>query len=845
MKKEHALRTMALAVAATQLGSFYAPVAAAQPMLEEVVVTARKRTESLMDSPISVVAVQGESLDQQGITNLEQLSSQVPGLKIGRTAQTSSIFIRGIGSGATSTSFEQSAGMYVDGVYQSRSRAFTQTLVDLDRIEVLRGPQGILFGKNTIAGAIKVETASPVVGDPFEATFTVDVEPEYSSARGTAVLSGSVSDTVALRGAFRYQETDGYVENNLRNADEQEKEDTLARVSLVWEPTETIGVVAKLSTVEMEGRGKEIVNTIVDTSYLEDPGNLGVTSYIGTIAALAVPGYEESSGSKEYESWVGNEGYLPGGTDVEKIESDQLSLKVEWDIGSYQLSSLTGYTDFVFAQDHDLDFHGGNVVHGDGSEENELWSQEFRISSSFDGPINFLAGIYYEDQELKSGGSTFSDGTLNGVFGKLPASALSPALPPIPLEQFGFNSLWNGTLLSLQDPGFAPLAGSEVSSIFRTGEGRVTQDTETIAIFAEFTWDLTDSLTLEIGGRYSEDTKEVFKAIALGRGGPGGNEILIASDGSLTEAGQNDPQNSALVAAIWGGLLSTYPHEQDLKREEDHFDPSARLLWNPTEDTMIFASYVEGYKSGGFNRSPDTANSDGTPGPGSEFEDEQATSYELGIRSTLMDGRARLGATLFYTEVEDLQVTSFNGLSFLVGNAAEMTSQGVELEGQIAATDGLTLGVSLAYLKAEYDSFEGAKCTLAQTAATEGTCRQDLSGETTPNAPEWSASLYADYRRPLGEGVELQLRADGGYKSEFYLDAGLDDNALQDDYFKINARIGIASMSGSWELALYGRNLTDETTYSFAGDPPLSAGITAGWIEEPRIVGLQGIYRFQ
>ena len=263
MNTQFKIRTVAIAVAATQLGLIQAKPVSAQPMLEEVIVTARKRAESLMDAPLSVTAVSGRNMDDQGITNLAQLSSQVPGLNLGVTAQTTSIYIRGVGSGINK-GFEQSAGMYVDGIYQARSRQFSMAMVDVQQVEVLRGPQSILFGKNTIAGAIKMESASPILGDGFNGSLTADFEPDQDTTRGTAVFSGDMTDTLAGRVALRYQESDGFVDNNLRNADEKNTEDKMGRATLVWVPTESVQVTGKLTYIDMDGDGAATVNAVVD-----------------------------------------------------------------------------------------------------------------------------------------------------------------------------------------------------------------------------------------------------------------------------------------------------------------------------------------------------------------------------------------------------------------------------------------------------------------------------------------------------------------------------------------------------------------------------------------------------
>ena len=828
------------AIATAHLTLMGSTLAQAQ-VLEEVIVTARKLTESLMDAPVAVSVVSGAAMDREGITNLEQLSAKVPSLQLGRTALASSIYIRGIGSGGN-LAFEQSVGMYMDGLYQIRSRQFTQSMVDLERVEVLRGPQSLLFGKNTVAGAIKVETVSPSLGEDFNGYVAADVEPEYGTARGTVVLSGDLTDTVAARLALRYQETDGYVDNKLINKDVQQRDDTLARLSLVWEPTDSLRLVGKVARTEMDNSvGIEQVNPVADKSLLEatqaGQTQLPLTFVIGSIAAFEVPGFRAGTGSREYDSWTGNLDWAP--YDEEEVEATQATLRVDWDLDQYTLTSLTGYNNFNFNQQHDVDFHPGNVAGGTSDEDVDLWSQELRMASSFDGRFNFTAGLYYEEQELDVNANPTIDGTLGGLVGQLSANSLNPALPDVPLSVLGINSLWNGFVFFAQDPAAAPLIGAEQDVIYSGVSNH--NDNDTVAVFVELTFDLTETLTLDIGARYSEDTKKTKKQAVIGVGAPGDQTVVVDANGIPT--GALDPQNTALVATSQA-LLATFPHNQNLDRDEDHLDPSVRLRWNAADDIMTYLSYTEGYKSGGFNASGDSANPDGSPGPSTEFEDEEATAWELGVKASFWDNRARLSTTLFYTEIDNLQVTNFRGTTFVVNNAAELTSQGVEMEAQFAVTDNWELGGAMAYLDSEFDDYKDASCTIYQVAESGPDCTQDLSGERGPNAPEWSGMIYSRYIYTLGNNMLLRFDVDAAYKDDYFLDGDLDSNTLQDSYYKVNARIGLAGADDGWEVAVYGRNLTDETTYTFATDAPLSAGIYGGWVEEPRIIGLQARYNF-
>lgn len=444
--------------------------------LEEITVTARKRSESLMDTPVAITAVSGKAVAQKGITGLEQLSAGVPGLQIGRAAQTSNVVIRGVGSGINK-GFEQSVGMYVDGIYQPRSRQFTQSLVDLQQIEVLRGPQGVLFGKNTVAGAIKVETATPRPGDDFSGSVTVGWEPEFNGQRYTGVLSGSLSETFAARGVVRLSRSDGYVYNELYDQDTADKEDVLVRLSLAWEPSDDLSVVAKVSHVDMESLGKE-------ATYFAQDSELPPAATVG-LSTVFDPDFALAAGDAAYTSFIGNRGL-----DVENSKSTQASLKVEWEQENYTVTSLTGYTEFEFLQHHDVDFLAVDFIQNEDEEELEMFSQELRIATNLDGRFNIFAGAYFEKQDAHLEARTFFNGDL-GVF---PAPATLWLTLPTPFPLDAVNEVVMQTLFD--------------------------QDSETIALFSEMTFDINDKLTFELGLRYSEDTKDVRKVTSIGTGAP-------------------------------------------------------------------------------------------------------------------------------------------------------------------------------------------------------------------------------------------------------------------------------------------------------------------------------------
>lgn len=815
MKHPIKVKPLVLAVAASQV-LLYNPAPSFAQQLEEVVVTARKRTESLMDAPVAVAAVSGQAMEAQGITNMEQLSAKVPGLQIGRAAQTSNVAIRGVGSGINK-GFEQSVGMYVDGIYQPRSRQFTQSMVDVAQVEVLRGPQGILFGKNTVAGAIKLETRSAEPGEEFNGSLSAAYEPEYDTQRYTAVLAGGLGDTVGARLVLRSDSTDGYIENQIYNEDEQQRDSTMARLSITWEPTDDLRIVGKVSRIDMEGEGVEFVVTEADYSLIPQFIDSGRTSAVlGSIGmANGLVPFEVSQGSNKYKAWTGNINWVPGGN-TEDTESTNALLNIQWDLGDYTLTSLTGYTEFAFTQFQDVDFNPINLIQNTDDEELDFFSQELRVATNWDGRFNVIGGLYYEKQDFYSDTYTQIDGTLGGL-----AVLLT-----------GAESLF-GTINDA------------------TRYHSFDQETETIALFAELSFDISEALRLEVGVRYSEDEKELEKWAAVGTGQPGSPNLLVfpedtagapSHDAYVGAAAAAAGVEGATAAAVMAGSLGTYATDTSLDRDEDHFNGSVKLIWDYSDDGMAYVSWSDGYKSGGFNYSPTTALPSGVATDDAIFEDEEVEAIELGVKQTFWDGRARGSAIIYRSELDNLQVTAWNGTNFVVGNAAELTVQGLELEGLVAITDSLEIGFNYNYLDHEFDSYPGAPCTVVQLAADAG-CQADFSGKRGAFAPEHSAAVNFHHFYDF-QNWTLDTRLDVNYKGEMFVDTDLDENTLQDSYTKVDASVGLSSQDGRWNFILYGRNLTDEATYTAAVDAPLSGGVYASWIEEPRIYGAEVTFAF-
>lgn len=783
-----------------------AKVATDEVGTDDIVVTARKRSESLSTAPLSISAVGGERLANQGVTNLEQLSASIPNVQIGRSPQTASINIRGIGSGSN-RGFEQSVGMYIDGVYMARSRQYLQPMIDLERVEILRGPQGTLFGKNTVAGAINIITATAAAGEAFGFDVSGDYEPEFDTVRATASFSAPLTDTLGVRVAGRWETTDGYVNNVQRGTTEPAEKVKFIRGSINFEPSDTFSIIARASYTDRNIEGTNRVIRVFNPSL---GTGLSLNSRIGAVAALlANPAFGASNGETidRYTSYTGNLNDSPNDYDNQEIVNASLNAKL--DLGWAELTSVTGYTELNYDIVQDIDFLPVNLVQNGENEDFSQISQELRLAFKDVGPVSGILGIYYEAQDLLATATTKIDGTLGGF---------APRIVPVP------------TLFAAVIPG---VGLTTLNAIGRASS--FDQDSTTFAVFGEATINFSDKLRADLGLRWSRDKKDARRQAGLFGSDP--NTLAVLPTGVATGA-LTAPQ-TGLLRSIMGSSFATFPHDQLLSRTEKHLTPSVNVQWDITQGAVAYASWSKGFKSGGFNFSPDSATPTGGIGPGTEFEDETVSAFELGVKGRFIDNRLRASLALFRADYEDLQVTSFRGTQFIVGNAAEVRSQGVEFETEFVASDNFKLGGALSYLDSGYKNFATAPCTIQQLATSGPTCVQDLSGRTTPFASKWSGSVHADLTVPVSDSLEGRFRIDTNWRSSMFLDGDLDPNVKQGGYAKINARVALGAEDGRWEVALFGRNLTNKATYTFSLDAPLSAGAFVAGIEEPRAIGIQ------
>ncbi len=750
-------------VSAVAMATSFSAVANDALMLEEVIVTAQKREQSLQEVPVSVSAVSGDQISNSGMTNLTDLSSYVPNLKINEGPTENGIYIRGLGSGENQ-GFEQSVGMFVDGVYAGKARQFQAPFLDVGSVEVLRGPQGTLYGKNTIAGSITITSAKPT--DEVEASFMTEYEFEEGGQTTEAMASGPLAENLAGRIALRYTEADGFMDNTLQDEEETDVNALAGRVSLLWTPSDELDVLFKYESANTETAGKN--NRLVDAG-----------PYLAVYQAMdpnfAIDEYQRSTSDAESMD----------------VDSESFTLNVNYDLGSHELTSITAYSTFEADDVFDADFSPADVISVKLNQEYEQVSQEFRLTSELGDKFDYIAGVYYQNSE-------FDTDRLLG------AGALTAALAA-DLWPLGYTGALAGTT------GF---------------NSQFSQKSETYAVFGSLSWHPTDDMHWTLGLRYSKEEKEAERS------------LLITE--YLGTTAQTDP-----AAVLDMNILGISNHSVEGDHSDENLSPSLKFQYDLNSDVMLYASLSKAFKSGGYSEAGTTGENAGEYHPITAnpttfgFDQEEALAFEVGGKTTLLDGAAVLNFALFRTEYDDLQVSAYDGVSFVVGNAAQAISQGVEIDGMIRLTESLTMTGSMAYLDATYDEYADAGCTYAQSVVTPVGCTQDLGDETLANAPEWTANLAFDHVMSLSDNLELMSHIDFNYTDDQYLASDLDERSLQDAYTLINARVALSNSEGSWEVALLGKNLTDKEYFTMMSDSGFQDGAFFGFTGAPRTVAIQ------
>jgi iron complex outermembrane receptor protein len=796
-------------VLAAAFGTVPAFAQSQELMLEEVIVTATKRERSLQDVPISVAALTGETINNMNIRNLEDLATYVPNFSKGESGIGPVMQIRGIASGVNQ-GFEQSVVLFVDDIPLSRAPLARMPLFDLERVEVLRGPQNVLFGKNAIGGAVSFITARPT--EEFSGKASLLYGWKYDDYEAIGIISGRMTDNLNGRLSVRAAGYGGYYDNRLNGREEEDRTEGTVRGMLSWEPTDNLDVLFKLehNRVEGDGLGTEIISGYRNPLPQSLTNPFGGMDFAEAAAFTAFLTGQDIGSTQISQDRVRDSNM----NEFYDLTMDTAELIVNWHHDNFTMTSVTGWVEYSEDRLYDGDASGVDVIAQDFNEDYKQFSQEIRFASPGGETIDWIAGAYFQTWEQKGDEIwRIDDENLLTALG-----ALSPAL-----SYFGV------------------MANSTSAKAFKN-------TSDTWAVFGQLSWNVSDNFRLTLGGRYTDEKKKGERFLDIYNSVTGQFDLAQAITGACVfntdyyTLGLYSAENW-LPGCVPGEFVQPggYPiHAIEDKISEGEFTPSFIAEWFVRDDNMLYFKVDKGFKAGGFDAK-------GALVKNYLFLPETVWSYEIGSKNTLAGGRAELNIAAFYMDYSDLQTTSFDGQAgFNVGNAAQATIKGVEIESRWRATDGLTLFGSLGYLDAKFDEYTGASCNAWYSLITgETVC--DRSGNRFSYAPEWSANLGLDWVTSAWGSFDFRTTFDVLYESEYFTDSTHEVTIIQDGYAMLNLRLALES--DNWVFALLGKNLTDEDVVEFGSTLPNSGvyfGTPAftGFMKPPRTVAVQVQYRF-
>ena len=794
-----------------------------EPRLEEVVVTAQKKEQGLSEVPISIQVLSSERITDMGVSSWEEIAQYVPGLTVAKGVQEQSIYMRGVGSG-TNKGFEQSVTQFVDGMSVTRSQQYTVPLLDLERIEVLKGTQGVLFGKNTIAGVINTVSKSPTVGGDLDAYASHEVVPDWSSYKTSMATNIPVNDNFAMRIALSTTESDGWVNNVFTSEQEPQTKSEAIRATFLYELDDMeINLKVFKSDFERIGQHSQVTHwglSAPPPSIIAAGRTVAIAAF--SVANVAFPQIGQNVG-KDFTTTNSMNIYGGQNPNGGTNDAENMILNIKTSVNDHDLSWTSTMSEFDFTEGADADMSPLDFLAVSGNEQYESTTHELVITSPSSDTFEYIAGFFIEETEYSFQNEAF----LNGDLGNAPVTnaVLTGAL--------GIG----GTLWNAFSRGALP---ANVLSSHHLHD----LESSSQSVFAEGTWYLNDQLSLTAGVRWSDEEKELMDSQFLASDITGGN---------TAEAGTLNP----VVRNILFGVLGRDTYEFPLqKMSEDHVTPSIKVNYEYSDTTRLYLSWAEGYKSGGFDASDNVKRVNyTTPDSSNRFTSEEATTTEIGIKFDLPDQNLRANVAAFSTEYLDMQVSAFVGASFVVSNAGASTIEGIEGDFEWSPLDGLYVGGAFTYLDFTFDQFIGG-CTAAQDIAYRaannttvntprgpqviyGTCSQDLKGQTGVNAPEMSSSLYAKYVINTGNGFNVVLGADVNKIDEYFTQNDLDPFNLSPETTKVNLRVGVEADDEKWSLVVFGRNVTNEVGQSFGVDLPLISGSHVGYLQPGREIGMR------
>lgn len=843
----------------------------------EIIVTATKREQTLQDVPIAVSVTSAKTLEQAQIRDLKDLTSVVPSLRVTQlqSSANTNFIIRGFGNGANNAGIEPSVGVFIDGVYRSRSAAQIGDFPDVQRIEVLRGPQSTLFGKNASVGVISIVTAAPKFdfGGNVEASYG-----NYDAVVLKGVVTGPVNEQLALSLAGGLNKRDGYNKDLGTGNTTNERDRWFVRGQALWEPNAQarVRLIGDYSKIDENCCG--VVNLMPSTSTL-------------AVRALGgkVNGPNEIYANRVYSNF----------DSVNNIKNWGVSGQVDYDLGPLTFTSITAYRRLDAFNDQDSDFTSADLIGVNAQDQHiKTFTQELRAATNMDGPLNFLIGGYYFNENIRQT-NQLGWGTQARGYADFLIQALTRGTP-------------NPQTLSTLEATISGLTGTNYrGQFFAAGQKldeRYRLRNEAYSFFGQADFKIGDRLTVTGGVNYTKDAKDFaaaadssdafanldlvriggtalsrgFVAQALGTTDP----AAIAAFAQANPAVFANIQAQATGFAALNANLSTTAAAADAnpltvgnpllalqrlqylppflavpnavepgRTRDDKFTYIVRVAYDLTDDINVYASYATGFKASSINLSRDSRpfiqDRDALIARGLTVANqtygtrfagpESSTVYEIGLKADW--GLVTANIAAFDQRINGFQSNTFTGAGFVLANAGKQSVRGLEFEGSVKPAKGWQLNVAMTYLDPKYDTF-----VLSPVG--------DLSKTRPAGIPSISSTFAASYDHEFSSGDHLILRGDFHYESPVQIVDGLPGFLDQGTRVAVavarpfRREVNEANASITWampiglELTAWGRNLTDNRYLLSVFDSPAQPGSISGYTSQPRTYGVAARYRF-
>ena len=838
----------------------------------EIIVTATKREQTLQETPVAVSVTTAETIERAQIRDVTDLASVVPSLRVTQSQSqfATTYSIRGFGTSGNNIGLEPSVAMFVDGVYRSRAVAQISDLPDIQRVEVLRGPQSTLFGKNASAGVISIVTKQPSFdfGGSIEASYG-----NYDARVLKGYVTGPISDTIAASLAAGINKRDGYVTNLFNGDDVNNRDRWFTRGQVLFEPSDTF-------KFRLIGDYDKITEKCCAAFNLQ---RSAATAAVNAIGGQVNPTPFDADADVIYSDVV----------PFSNVRNWGLSGQADLELGALTLTSITAYRDTKLNADQDVDFHSARTATGAniGQAHIKTFTEELRVASDFDGPLNFLVGAYYFKEKADT-----ADQIVYGEDFREYANILIGGPITSPPNDLAVDSL-EATISALTGTNY-------VNQFFQAGQGffnQMSQDNEAYSLFGNVDFEITNGLTLTLGANYTHDAKDVvtnststdvFSGLNLtaigqtaiyqqGLATQIGSLLMLGRPATAAEIGAFAGANPAGFAAVNAGvqafaaanaanpavnpLLALRPLQflppfqncpnavEDCSTRDGDWSWTARLAAEITPTLNGYISWSTGYKAPSFNLSRDSRPTAIdrqaliTQGlavtnlsSGTRFaEAENSEVYELGLKGNW--GLAAANLTFFKQSIKGFQTNTFTGTGFALGNAEKQSTFGVEFDGYVRPTEQLTFNLAMTYLDPKYDSYTGSPFG-------------DISGFPIVTIPKLSAVFGAQWDQELGNGDRIIARGDFSYQAPVQAAEGLTRfgsiaanlaaaRPFRSEVNDLNASLTYA-MDMGLELSVWGRNLLNDRNITGIFDSTAQDGSISGYTNQPRTYGVAARFKF-